>query len=53
MSDINLSDKILGDAKRFIAILLFIAMRFYIASLRYEDVLRSLLQEKLMHFMTK
>lgn len=42
-----------GDAKRFIAILLFTAMRFYIASLKYEEVLRSLLQEKLMQFMTK
>lgn len=41
--EINFSDKILGDAKRFIAILLFIAMRFYVASLKYEDILRSLL----------
>jgi hypothetical protein len=53
MIDLNFSDKVLGDAKRFIAILLFTAVRFYVASLKHEDLLKSLLQEKLMQFITK
>ena len=41
--DIRFSDKILIDVKRFIAILLFTALRFYSASLKHGDLLKSLL----------
>lgn len=41
--DVNFSDKVLGDTKKFIAILLFTALRFYLASLQHNDILKVLL----------
>jgi len=53
LNEVKFSDKVLGDAKRFIAIMLFTALRFYVASLKHEELLRNLLQEKMMNFITK
>jgi hypothetical protein len=51
--DINFSDKVLGDVKRFIASMLFMVMRFYMPSINNENVLKGSMQEKLMQFITK
>lgn len=51
--DINLSDKVLGDVKKFIAIMLFSIVRFYMVSLNFETYLKDLLQEEFMAYVTK
>ncbi|CDW91387.1 UNKNOWN [Stylonychia lemnae] len=51
--DINLSDKILGDVKKYIAIQLFAVLRFYMAAINQDQQVKEPLQEKIMAFVTK